>query len=120
MSVQVTYGTPGTYQWTCPDKVTEVDIEARGASSSDGTPGEVIRATLKVTPGTTYDLTVGAGGIVLAESTVIAGTHAHLYGGGGGGSNGSAAYAPAGHGGDWRGIPVPGKITLTSTANTAP
>ena len=67
MSTQVTFDTPGTYRWTCPDKVTLIDMEAKGGDSGDGNPGETVRQTLKVTSGATYEVTVAEGGYTLAR-----------------------------------------------------
>lgn len=79
---KVRFTEPGTYRWTVPDKVTSVGLEVAGGTSGDGVPGETIRHTLKVTPGATYEVTVGAGGYTLAR--VIPATASTGAGGAGG------------------------------------
>ena len=74
--VAVTNGTPGNSTWTCPANVYSVQVEATGgggASGNAGAPnyectgggagGSYVRYTVSVTPGSVYNLTVGAGGL---------------------------------------------------------
>ena len=77
----ILYGTGGTYTWICPTGITQVEvlIVGGGGGNSDGSTGDkaggagggCIRALLQVNPGTSYTVTVGAGG---AGSTTAAGT----------------------------------------------
>lgn len=108
MSTQVTFNTPGTYRWTCPDGVTSVDVEAKGGDASDGTPGETIRATIPVTPRTTYDVAVAGGCISLSAGVTYEGAVTTGAGGGGGGAG-----PVAGGGNGSRGVPLPGYLTVT-------
>jgi hypothetical protein len=69
-----TYNTSGTYNWTCPDGITSVTVEVWGAGGagggstsnasggSGGGGGGYTTASVSVTPGNTYTVTVGAGG----------------------------------------------------------
>jgi hypothetical protein len=69
-----TFSTPGNTTWTCPAGVTSVQIQAWGggggaggagahyASTGGGAGGSFVQYTASVTPGTIYQLTVGAGG----------------------------------------------------------
>lgn len=68
-----TFNSTGT--WTCPAGVTSIDVEAWGAGgagggntantdgSGGGGGGAYSKSTIAVTPGTTYTVTVGTGGI---------------------------------------------------------
>jgi uncharacterized repeat protein (TIGR01451 family) len=71
----VPFTTAGNQTWTCPTGVTSVQVEAYGggggsggagahfASTGGGAGGSYVRVTsVTVAPGTTYQLTVGAGG----------------------------------------------------------
>lgn len=85
---RVVYNAAGTYSWVCPTGVTQVDVELWGAGASGwnstigplstspggtdgpgGCSGGYARKRLAVVPGTTYTLTVGAGGI--APTTAV-------------------------------------------------
>ncbi len=74
--VSAIYDAPGSYDWTVPDGVTSVDVQAwgggaGGGSGWHGTPaygggggggGGYSAATIAVTPGETITITVGVGG----------------------------------------------------------
>jgi len=77
------FTTAGNTSWTCPVGVTTVQVEAWGggggsggaganyASTGGGAGGSYVRVTsVAVTPGTTYQLTVGAGGTAGAGGAV--------------------------------------------------
>lgn len=79
---QIQWTTAGTYQWVCPDDVTEVAVAVVGAGSS-GSQGFGVNSTtggsggdlrynnlVSVTPGVTYTIVVGSGGV--ARSGVYA------------------------------------------------
>lgn len=70
-----TFSTAGNQTWTCPTGVTSVEVECWGGGGGGGGAGApynaagggaggsyVQVATMSVTPGTVYNLTVGAGG----------------------------------------------------------
>ncbi|HTB84178.1 MAG TPA: Ig-like domain repeat protein [Candidatus Sulfotelmatobacter sp.] len=74
-----TFTTPGNATWTCPSNVFSVQVEATGGGgggggclnssgvsayecAGGGAGGSYVRYTVGVTPGTVYNLTVGAGG----------------------------------------------------------
>jgi uncharacterized repeat protein (TIGR01451 family) len=69
-----TFSTAGNSTWTCPSNVTSVQVEAWGAGgggggvnknfaeAGGGAGGSYVRYTVGVTPGTVYQLTVGAKG----------------------------------------------------------
>jgi hypothetical protein len=50
-----TFGEYGTYYWTCPQGITEVEVYYPDPASSTGTTGVVT----PVTPGVTYDVIIG-------------------------------------------------------------
>jgi hypothetical protein len=70
----VSYVDPGTYTWTAPTGVTSVNylVVGGGGGGGDGVPtrttgggggaGGMLTGTLSVTPGTSYTVTIGAGG----------------------------------------------------------
>lgn len=72
----IVLSTPGTYTWVCPPGVTRVYVYAYGgggggydtdvAGANQGAPGggggAYAEGSVPVTPGTTYTITVGAGG----------------------------------------------------------
>ncbi len=75
----INFTTPGTYTWTCPAGITSIQVEcwggggaggaANGGASSTKAGGGgggggayTINASVSVTPGTSYTITVGAGG----------------------------------------------------------
>jgi hypothetical protein len=69
-----TYSTPGNYTWTCPPGVNSVTIQCWGGGgggggvgvnygeAGGGAGGAYTTYSVSVTPGTPYNLTVGAGG----------------------------------------------------------
>ena len=100
--------TAGTYSWTCPIGVTSVVVQCWGGggggagsqsspnnySGGGGAGGNYSTATINVTPGQTYTVVVGAGGLGGAASSTLA------YGGDGGTSSfGTSLYASGGSGG---------------------
>jgi len=121
----LTYGVPGTYTWTAPAGVTSVKalvIAGGGAGGSNGggggAGGMIYNASVAVTPGQSYTVTVGAGGStynkgnaqnsVFSSLTAIAGGNGYSYtqaaaqaggsGGGGGISSNSGGAGTAGQG----------------------
>ena len=70
----VTFNTAGNNTWTCPAGVTSITVGSWGAgggggygvyeyaSGGSGAGGSFIQSTISVTPGQTYNLTVGTGG----------------------------------------------------------
>ena len=66
------FTTPGTFSWVCPAGVTSIIVECwggGGGTRSDngnarggGGGGAYARSTFSVTPGITYNITVGAAG----------------------------------------------------------
>jgi hypothetical protein len=72
-TVQAEYTTPGTYMWTAPAGVTRVSVLAIGGGGAGGSSikgggggggaGLGYRNDISVTPGNTYRVEVGAGGI---------------------------------------------------------
>jgi hypothetical protein len=75
------YTLPGNATWTCPANVFSVQVEAWGAGgggggcadnftcAGGGAGGCYVRYTVTVTPGTVYNLTVGAGGAAGGTTT---------------------------------------------------
>jgi len=69
-----TFASPGNSTWTCPAGVTSIQVECWGgggggggvgaidAEAGGGAGGSYVSYTLSVTPNTTYNLAVGAGG----------------------------------------------------------
>ena len=90
----VTFATPGNYNWKCPAGVASIQIECWGGGgggggcgaiytgAGGGAGGSYVRYSVSVTPGTVYNLTVGAGGTNGAE-----GAGGTATGGGTGGSS---------------------------------
>ena len=75
------YTTAGTYYWTAPCDVTSIQVECWGAggggggasgnpsAGGGGSGGAYVKHTsIPVTPGTTYTITVGAGGTVSSSA----------------------------------------------------
>lgn len=102
------FTTAGNNTWTCPVGVTSVQVEAWGggggaggagahfASTGGGAGGSYVRvASVAVTPGTTYQLTVGAGGTAgaggAANSGASGGTGGSSYFGNTAAGNSSGA-----------------------------
>ena len=69
------FSTAGSFSWTCPTSVTSVKVECWGAGGAGGAAtntatrvggggggGSYVTNTITVVPGTTYNITVGAGG----------------------------------------------------------
>jgi hypothetical protein len=73
VTVQQEYTTPGSYMWTAPEGVTRVTVLAIGGGGAGGSSikgggggggaGLGYRNDISVTPGNTYRVEVGAGGI---------------------------------------------------------
>lgn len=122
----VSYTTAGSYTWTCPAGVTSVTVQCWGgggggggvattsnSASGGGAGGSYAADVLSVLPGTSYTLTVGAGG--------TAGSNAGGNGGTGGTSlfNGTGVVAVGGPGGTGSTTGVSGAGgTGTSSGNT--
>ena len=82
----VTKSTVGNDTWTCPTGVSSVQVEAYGgggggggagknwSEAGGGAGGSYLKYTASVTPGTTYQLTVGAGGTGGTGGTSAGGT----------------------------------------------
>lgn len=120
----VTYSTAGTYNWTVPTGVTSIQVEAwggggggggataaTGRSGGGGAGGAYVKNTnVTVIAGTTYTITVGAGGVAGTSSSATVngaagGSSTAVFGSttitavGGGGANGGASGAVSGAGG---------------------
>ena len=80
-----TFTTPGSYTWVCPSNVTSVQIECWGAGGAGGSANKLSSTALggggaggayakmysyPVTPGTTYYLNVGSGGVPESASAI--------------------------------------------------
>ncbi len=76
------FSTPGTFTWTCPVGITSVKVECWGGGGGGGAAtnvagrvggggggGSYVTNTLTVVPGTTYNITVGAGGLTPSTSS---------------------------------------------------
>ncbi|MBW7867484.1 MAG: gliding motility-associated C-terminal domain-containing protein [Brumimicrobium sp.] len=124
INAQVNYTTPGTYSWTVPPCVTEITVKVwggggggGGTSSRQGGTGSEWEActgggggggggyaqrTYTVTPGETYTIVVGAGGVqgIGTNGNAVAGT---------GGTGGTSTFS---------GPATTGPGTLTGTAGT--
>lgn len=118
---QIEYTTPGTFYWVCPAGVTSVSIVCVGgggggshfsAAGQGGGGGLGYRNNYAVTPGQTYTIVVGAGGIGYRSAPdslygasgvntgfVSGGTLVCLGSGGGGANNLSAGGSYFGTGG---------------------
>lgn len=105
----ISYNTPGTYYWTCPPRMTAIQLiivgagggGAIGSSGGGGGGGGTTNAIFDVSPGTTYTIVVGTGGVAGSDgtdSTFSGGILITFHGGGGkagtttigGGAGGSA------------------------------
>jgi hypothetical protein len=77
------FSTAGTFTWTCPPNVNTVTVECWGGGGAGGAAtntagraggggggGSYVTNTLSVTPGTVYNITVGAGGLAPSTSAV--------------------------------------------------
>lgn len=108
--IQKTEYIKSTQNWVCPGDVTEIEIIlcGGGGGGSSGTgespgAGSVINDFLYVIPGTTYLVTIGAGGVgaINSASTTVGGTSSFgsdlFIAGGGRGTN--TFSVPAGKGG---------------------
>ena len=112
----VTYTAAGSYWWTCPPGVTSVQVECWGGggggggtvtatacAAGGGAGGNYVLYSVSVTPGTTYNLTVGAGGAGgLSSSGGPGGSGVDSYFGNttAGNSSGATVLAPGGNGGN--------------------
>ena len=104
LSSQSTFTTPGTTTWTAPTDVTSVCVVVGGggggggdgAGGGGGGGGLAYANDIPVTPGTSYDLQVGAGGIVNTDGgTSWFQTSSFLYANGGSAGTASASVTPA-------------------------
>ena len=84
------YTTPGTYSWTAPSGVTSVSVIAVGGGGAGGAAywsgggggggGLGYKSNISVTPGSSYTVVVGAGGVaVTAAAGGIGGNGANSY-----------------------------------------
>lgn len=104
------YTTAGSYTWTCPPGVTEVEILLVGSGGGGasgggggGGAGAAIRRRVAVTPGTGYTVVVGAAGVGASNASVAAGGNGNASsfgaysasGGTGGGTTNGGAGATA-------------------------
>jgi hypothetical protein len=108
-----TYYANGNYSWTCPADVSSVVVECWGAggggggananyvAGGGGAGGSYVRYTNSVTPGATYNLTVGTGGIGGFDTTLNGATGGSSYFGNttAGSSSGASVLAVGGAGG---------------------
>jgi len=89
-----TFTTPGPFTWVAPTGVTSVAVVAIGGGGGSGFGcyasggGLGWRNGMSVTPGTSYNITVGAGGIVNGIGGTSCATSIGSVAGYGGGSNG--------------------------------
>src|SRR5437762_1309281 len=85
------FTTPGTYTWQAPTGVTSVTVKVWGAGGggtqtlsallsgccrvpgSGGAGGGLVVATIPVTPGATYNITIGAAGVGASSVDVVGG-----------------------------------------------
>ena len=112
----ITYSTPGTYTYTIPAGVHSANLTVAGAGGGSGGgdggnpatvgfAGNVVTATIQVTPGDVFTFIVGSGGGI--GSSGVRGTGgggggvdpAGLYNGGRGGNAGGSGTSGAGGGG---------------------
>ena len=108
-----TYSTAGNNTWYCPVGVTSVTVSCWGAgggggsitssvkyaTAGGGAGGSFVKYTLTVTPGTTYNLTVGSGG---PAATV--GGNSYFGNSAPGSSTGATVLAVGGAGGTSNGV----------------
>ena len=115
-SFSTTFSYTGADQtWTVPTGVTSVKIKCWGAGGGSGLgyggPGGYSYGELSVTPGTTYTVVVGQGGVLMAQEEGPG-----TVGYGGGGQSSSKGYA--GKGGGLAGVFTgSGGITFTSSTD---
>lgn len=109
----------GTYTWTCPADILRVKASVYGAGGSGtggaGGSGGYAEKYLTVTPGQSYTVIVGAGGIgsQAGQASSFAGTIVANGGGAGVAPNGGSSAGGAG------GTASGGDINLTGRAGTA-
>lgn len=108
---QQAYTTAGTYSWTAPANVRSVCVVAVGAGSRGGAGGLGWKNNIKVNPGQSYTVVVGAatnsgqaGSSYFISSATVAGLGANgntggSYVGDGGGRGGNGSYGGGGAGG---------------------
>jgi hypothetical protein len=96
------YAIPGTYTWVAPDGVTSVSVVVVGGGSASGNGGGLAyKNNISVTPGSSYTVVVGEGGM---PGVSIAGGESYFSTTGtvrasGGGSTSSGGTNTAGDGG---------------------
>lgn len=104
------YTIPGTHSWTCPAGVTSVSVVCVGGGGSDsgGGGGLGYKNNYSVTPGSSYTVVVGKGGIFVIGTSLTQGTRAgndsyfvntSTVKGGGGGYGGGTGGTYVGDGG---------------------
>lgn len=123
-----------TQQWQCPAGVYYVDVVLRGGGGGGGGTGQTIRpygiggavggtttgTLVAVTPGTYYNITIGAGGGGGGDSAGIAGGSTTAFGlTATGGAGGSGASASPNNGASGAGVSGGGAGTNGSLANQA-
>tara|TARA_B000000437_G_scaffold120079_1_gene87236 strand:- start:890 stop:2671 length:1782 start_codon:yes stop_codon:yes gene_type:complete len=80
LNTQWIYNIPGTYQWTCPENITQISVVAVGGgggggnsngygASGGGGGGLIWVNNITVIPDTDYTITVGAGGLGNSNGT---------------------------------------------------
>ena len=123
------YSKPGTYTYSVPNGVTQVQVTARGAGGAGGSghydandvyagagggSGYITTSSFTVTPGQNFTITVGAGGKAAAansgtvggagQASSFVGNGKNVTGNGGLGGNGATGYgSPAGGVGQFNG-----------------
>ncbi len=87
----VSYTTPGSYSWVCPTGVTSVTVQCWGAGGSGGISGftkaggagggggAFASSVINVTPGNSYSIVVGAGGISPTSTATTGNTGGQSY-----------------------------------------
>lgn len=138
---QINYTTPGTYSWTCPANVYDVEVLCVGGGGSaswgwgthsssggagGGGGGTGWKNNIAVNPGSSYTVVVGAGGVSSLSSSITgagqAGGNSYFIntstvkGGGGGGGSGitpgaGGSYTGNGGGNGGAGGVPPGTFT---------
>lgn len=137
----VTFTAVGTTSWTVPEGITSVEVlvVAGGGAGGGGDVGAgggagglVYTSFYSVTPGSTYPVTVGAGGLGVADSTAKGGSGSDssfasltAFGGGGGAgwsyaSGGDGGSGGGGVGGRAAGTPVAGQGNTGGTGLAGP
>jgi hypothetical protein len=129
--------TSGTSTWTCPAGVTQIELlvvagggggggtQETPAGGGGGAGGLIYRPSLSVTPGTSYTVTVGAGGtggigraVGGSGGNSVFDTITAIGGGGGGFFSGLSTTGGSGGGAAWRGTLSTGSVGTANQGNT--